>query len=390
MPDGDIENVLITLIRQYEVQGKVENADDESIGDYRVKALFQHPDGQSSEPLISKPENNGSFTVRCFGSGKWIAGLFDGRNTLAGETREFTLSPREEPPFITLSPGVPYDVNGRVLDHEGAALPQARVRIKGGMSAQETISDAAGVFFFKSFEKTFKASAESEKYTQAIEEDVSLPLDGELVLKFSMGKILSGIVVERDGNPVPGASITCQWLDLSTLVNRRNTVRADKDGRFRFTDINADFISILTAEAADVSDEKTRAFTRITMTDLPLPNPDLRIVLGSASKIHITILDDQNQNYNGEVTLVIKMWNPESVSYIDRDRVLRKVEEGRCSLDDLEPGNYVINAGNPEGLTGVSDGFECTGDPEGYEVQIRLNRPDEIDGHVYDEASGSP
>lgn len=380
MPESDLNELTIELERRYQIKGIIEGAGSLNVEKYKIK-IGQTDINVKQEPLWIKPESNGKFSAERIGSGNYAASLMNENGYLISEPVEFRLFPDEPVPFIKLKLTEPMVVMGIVLDHVGKPLADCKVFSKGKVGMGQAVTDNSGNFVIKSFEKKIKLQITSDKYSQKLMKDISLPNEDEITFQFTMGNIFSGTVVNTRNEPVSSASISYKWTSKGNQMN--STVKTDDEGKFFITDVDSDSISYLNCEGISITEKGEKISGRIEISNIKLPQENYVITLTAASSVTVKIIDSDNQKYSGNISLETKIFNPQTNSY-QKDRTKQlKVEQGEIKLTSIPKGRYLFDVRTDDGRAGTSEPFELSDNSPFAMVTIRLSAEDFIYGYVY-------
>lgn len=383
MPDSDIENIVIPLEKEYMLKGVVEDMKNEDRGKYKVK--IEPLEGESKRKTVwLKLGDDLTFTTKYMGSGNNVAGVITEKGDLAGQPLEFYLDPKSQVPFLLLKLSPPASVKGRVLQHTGDPLDQSAIIAKGIMSSHKAATDENGMFSFETYEKHLSFEVTSPRYSQTLKREIDLPVSEEIVFRFTLGKMLSGVVVTYDETPVGFARISYNWLNPNTGENVRKQITTDKAGYFNITDVISDYVDRFVCEGPSTGKEGSSKFGKVELEDIALPQEDFKIVLPKAVNLRLNFIDENDTPYSGNVSLDIQIWKPDKNAFEMERHESKGVRQGKCAISSLNPGIYVIQAKSSEGYTGTSDSIEL-GEAEGEaEETIQLHQAETIHGYVYD------
>ncbi|GMW00374.1 MAG: hypothetical protein AMXMBFR84_15110 [Candidatus Hydrogenedentota bacterium] len=195
------------------------------------------------------------------------------------------------------------------------------------------------------------------------------------------GIVMSGLVVDVDGKPVPGSRVNCWYLEK---VSRRSQVaNADNAGRFVFTEMRPDHEVTVWAEAGSTESEKIG----------PLMIPagglhEVKIVMTATkdAKISGTVVNQQGKPVEVTVTGLEQTELPNPKRF-----TTQSASDGRFLVPNVSAGVYDVslNAGRNE----KRPAGEVTVNPGQFVRDVRLVFEEQplytIEGHVSDE-SGNP
>ncbi len=280
-------------------------------------------------------------------------------------------------------------VNGRVLDPEGAPLAGTRVELfarsaPGADALASGVTDDSGRFRLAvespSDAEAFSLSIRHRDLLPAIVDGIKLRRGEEVDVgerRLSYGARLSGIVLDPDGAPVPGARVRAEAFMQFTLDDR--TRETDAAGAFRIGGLAAgkyDLVADAPGHApGSLDDVIVEANEELT---------GLRIVLSRGHAISGRVLGPNGEPIAGATVKRL----PGSMGPVPPDRdspsattdssghfELREVPEGPCRL-------MARAASFADAEVSASAGDS--------DVLITLVRPGSIRGRVLDAATGAP
>ena len=278
----------------------------------------------------------------------------------------FTLPGIEVPPrtarldlgTLTLDPGLA--IEGRVTDPDGAPLPGAEVTLNrsfdsfnamGLVPPRNATTGADGVFRFDDLRRGdhFDLRVERRGYVPATVPAVEAPAPERLTVELKPGRTLSGRVRGPAGEPVRNAGLSLREetsfqspLGVSTIMGPRPLGVTDENGKFQ-----AEGVPPGTADL-DVSAPGYR-FKRLQ--GIPVPEErdveGLEITLEKGSVLEIRALDSRGGPVAGARVLARRTDSPapESRGVFTQ---CQTDAEGRCRMDDAEPGRYAVSAESKE------------------------------------------
>ena len=227
--------------------------------------------------------------------------------------------------------------------------------------------------------ESFDVRARHPDHAEATVAGVEVPTREPVRIELKSGHRLTGRVVDTQGEPVAGASLT--WLERGQGIagffgSPRPLGVTDSEGRFQASGLPAGGLDL------EVS---AKGYQSRLMEGLRIPDAgdleDVRIVLGEGSW-----LDVQVRNADGEpvpdVTMIAEPQDLDEQNPLTMLRALRSLgdcdtdSQGRCRLDLPEPGSYTVQI-----MTGAAR-VNVTAGPGGTPVDIRLPRGFEVSGRV--------
>jgi carboxypeptidase family protein len=384
MPDEDISALRITLDREFTVKGFVQNLPEEKFSEYRILVMRDESGGEG-KPIWSGIDASGEFSSRIYGTGEYYAVLKDEKGKTSSRPHSFQLSITGDSPYIEIALSEPEILKGIILDHKGNALKDARITADGVLGRMETQSSENGEFSFKIFDNLLNLQVKSDAYSQLLEKAVTLPQDKELILQFSVGKILSGTVLSHDDEAVENAEIKYTSLNSVKGIVAVNTIRSGKEGRFRITDVNADSLDLLSCSYKGKLNGKTLG--TFTVKDLSLPREDYIIKLQDSVSLNLSIQDETGEAWSGNLTLDVMFSENENKGYKTEHSIYKKISNGRLLLDSLNPGIYQIKAKTADGKSGNTGKLNLSAFRDSNEAIIILRKMESLYGYVYDSSN---
>ena len=388
MPDTDINDVVIPIVKKFILRGNVRNIDKESIKEYKVRIEpLENKDMWETKSVMLK--DDAGFTMAYAGEGSFAALVLNGKEELAGTPVKFSLSPTQDSPILNLSKQEPYEFLGRVLDHAGDFLPDCRVKSQGIVESKTTTTDESGDFTLTTYEKKLTVSVSSNKYSHTLQQEIELPLDGKMVFQFSSGNVLSGVVRDPLGEPVPFAQISYSWAEERTGMPQQHRINASKEGTFTITDVTSSYIDTLIC--MDSPDErKERKLGKAEFRRLEVPREDFIITLPYVVRVDITVKDESNNPYTGAATLEVVFARQEIESREILFRQTVEMNEGSYVFEEVGPGSYIFFVKTVDGQSGNSEEITIQNDSSREEVLIVLHSAGRIYGTVFDQETGQP
>ncbi|HEX6898567.1 MAG TPA: carboxypeptidase regulatory-like domain-containing protein [Thermoanaerobaculia bacterium] len=197
-----------------------------------------------------------------------------------------------------------------------------------------------------------------------------------LALEPSAG--LSGIVVNGEGRPVPGARITADPPRDRVFPAQPISARSGDDGRFRLTGLRPSGAYRLQAEH--------EGFARAEVTTRTAPagqtSEAVRIVMGKGQTASGRVVDDRGQPVAGVMVALFRMTGEGSKGVSD--------QEGKFEIPRLNPGEYELLLAHPDSAPVHRRGIEI---PPGQPVvdlgDVELSSGGVIEGRVVD-GQGTP
>jgi len=299
---------------------------------------------------------------------------------------------------LTLDPGLA--IEGRVTDPGGAPLPGAEVRLQPSFDSfsmgaenliepQSVVTGSDGLFRFDGLGRGahFTLNVERRGYAPAIVPSVEAPTPERLTVELKPGRTLSGRVTGPAGEPVRKAGLSLREeipfqspLGVSNILGSRALGVTDEQGKFQVEGVPPG-TAILEVSAPGYR------FKRLP--GLPVPEErdveGLEITLEKGSVLEIRALDSRGGPVAGARILARRTDSP-ALETRGSFTQCRTDAEGRCRLDDIEPGRYEVSAQSED--KGHAEA-SVTAKAGGNALDLVFPPGVEVSGRVTDEA-GAP
>ncbi len=312
------------------------------------------------------------------------------------------------PDLVVVGAGV---VTGRVLDSDGKAVADARVRIEDDFNPMEWMSnpnrlhpgatrtDADGRFRIESFPAGVSGFVSAEvDGTLPAREPVKLAAGAtaNVDLHLASGTSISGTVLKPDGAPAGGAKITARQAavkfnnaDTRTFDVEKVVATAGADGSFRVSGLTPGTYN-LDARKDGFAPGK-RGKVKVDEGGLTLPEP-LRLEAGES--ISGVVLDDTGAAVaHARVSFQRPLpfmpgASAQSAEMAEQmgGSTTETNDEGRFTSPALKPGAYDVTA-DKEGLCAAAKKSVKTG---AIDVRLELARRGNIEGIVVSREDGEP
>lgn len=343
--------------------------------------------------LTTTPDTDGLFSFRA---------IPPGRVTLDVEAADLADPPWER---LDLKPGeaVRRDlalddgvvVRGRVTDAVTKA-PIADAEISAGWTFRSTVrSDADGRYEYRGYGEwgVYDLHCRAHGYGRTETEDFALdPARTEYVIDFVLtpGRRATGVVVDRSGRPVPGATITAFANSMVTNASRdvlfgderqcidHRTTSSAEDGSFAIDDLRPELRHALHIEHPDHGP---------TVFDFPVNEFDLpvvefgSVVVASRQRVRGRIVDSDG-NAVARATLTLRGTNADRMRYSKQNEPwfrgyvdeleTRSAADGSFVFDRVAPGSYSLRHTRPsqQQSTKLAVDVEDGRDVEGIELRV--------------------
>ncbi len=244
-------------------------------------------------------------------------------------------------------------IHGTVLNSSGTPLKDAKVVLHvagtAALSPFRTTTDAQGRFELEPVEPGFyNVSVRHERHKGRGDQTASVPRPGdafEVNVVLETGAQLGGRVVDDEGNPVEGASIT--------VANAKTgaTTKSDKDGRFMVYGQEA-VPTNLSAQKAGLG--------MVYLRNAPPHSTDLVLRMPTPGTVHGRVVADPLPESFGVALYGYDAALKQKAPLYSR--FFTAPAEGRFILPDVAPGTYTVEI--------ILDGWELSSVPE-FTVQAK-------------------
>lgn len=280
---------------------------------------------------------------------------------LASGVTSATLEPGSRD-TLTLALAATARLTGRVTLAEGAgddttaSLAGTRVELLAAPSGRpiaETVTAGDGRFDMPGLPGgTLLVVATNAAGTQRRVQPVTL-LPGETThveLRMAPGRNLSGVVVNRDGDPVPGAAV--RWY---AGASGAGDAEAGPDGRFTLRNLAAERLNLVRADAD--------GYLPAEAGPIPLPARDIRLVLVPAPSIRVKVQAPEESLW--QVNLVLTQpWGTGAYAdqLVGNTTLMRNASGGETvALQPGEDGRFFVAATGEGGAVAASGPIEWKG-----------------------------
>lgn len=384
--------------------GRVVDAADRPVAGVKLVLFDQVTYGDQQE---AETNEEGRFDIRHLSPGTYTLMLL--RPDRAGLKMPLEMPAVEIPPTApTVNLGdlkLPAEgaIEGRVTDTRGKPIEGVEVHVaeapdleSGSLNLGEGAGDAQrlpsyrtgpdGSFRAEELESgdRFDLHLKHPDYAETTVAGIEVPTKEPVRIEMKAGHRLAGQVVDTEGKPVAGASLT--WIERSEGIagligSQRPLGVTDAEGRFQVRGLPAGSLDL------EVSAE---GYQTRWMDSLSIPEDrdleEMKVVLGRGSWLDVQVRDAEGKPVSGAILFA----HPQDLLKEQSPRALllrafsdcQTDSQGRCRLSLPEPGSYRVQL-SPKDLT-----VDVTAAPGGTPVEIRLPRGFEVSGRVVGKDGG--
>jgi RNA polymerase sigma-70 factor (ECF subfamily) len=295
----------------------------------------------------------------------------------------------------------PATLRGRVVDESGAPVPESMLHLRGTNAdamrlagrdedpsdavrhSRWTRSDERGRFAFADLAPgnyTVNTGGVKGSAVQATADVVLVEGEdhGDLDLVLHVGLAIDGRVVDAEGNPVPGCSVSAWISNESGLPVRLAYDLARGDGGFHLQGLDAGSVTIEAELDLFAADQDARGFAQTVRAGVAVGTRDLVVLLPHAGWIRGIVLLPDGSGAADTMLQATFADEPGGSTYLpitaraDRDGRFR-IQVDPTRRYDLEAftAPHQVDAGWRPEFTATAEGV----DPESKEVVLRLAPP---------------
>lgn len=420
LAEGPTTGVVVTLVPQAVIRGKVTSAAGLPLRDVQVSVVMKQQGAQQPQFWDNSQNQRTGTPVADDGSYEttvpWLAG------SVAVVATSPDHAPGESAPVALVEGGTEYTadvvieagytIRGRV-SAKGAAVAGADITLSatrqgrsgrmGGMmmpipgfqgtgAGQGTIvavTDAEGLFAIEHVTTgSYTVSARADDYVAKSAPNVSVPSSGDVSIELEASLEIAGRVAFADGRPVAGATLTAQQDDGKTKPEQFNAWGGQQavsgpDGSFRFRNLSPGNFRLSAMPPWDGSVN----FRAVLTETVAAGTSDYKVTVQGGGTIRGTVVDPERKPV-GNVWVYANPANPEP-GYGWRGT--RTKEAGTFELTGLGDGPYHVTAyppqfGDASSMRMATSQNVAVGS-EGFELALEAGL--EITGQVLD-AAGKP
>lgn len=355
--------------------------------------------GEAAELVRAGPDGAFRFTSRI--PGRWLLatvaapGYFPFAPEWGFSPLQFDALPGEAVRGVDVFLAPALELDGAVVDEDGAPVPDAEIALLGGggraliLIPDRFVADASGRFRAAAPQGSVLEARKPGHYPGYAVVDLLAIVNGRI--RIALGPAwaggeparaaLTGRVVTEDRRPVPAALVevrqTQGWAHDGTTVAQALT---DADGRFRLVDLDRSPYQL---------SARAEGYTPALLTRVLPGGPDAQLVLSAGARLRGCVRDGETGAPVAPFTVL---------AYDTRNR-LRSVPDQQASvadasgcftLDALPPGTVDLVVLAPRYAPSQVVGVEVPAPPAQGQVEVTLAAGGVITGTVRDELSGAP
>jgi protocatechuate 3,4-dioxygenase beta subunit len=438
--------ISIALNRAAAINGRVVDTSGEGVVGLRVYADRLDPDADTPPGLLkfaTTTDDRGEYRLGALPPGRYAVTATNALDP--GSVATLVLRPgddlsevdfRAQPPpntALTPSPQPPETrqlatIRGRVLSSASRPIRQAVVNLSGPIPPRYALTDAQGRFMFPGLiPGDYEVSASrgdflpgmldqqtSFESSSRIAVSRAARVDG-VTLVLSRGLAVTGIIVDRTGEPLQGVPVVA--LQLNTSGDERQATLAgavqggarqtDDRGRYRVLGLQpGKYIVAALADAATLGGGTSRSQPvpiyypgssstayAVSVTVATKDVEGIDFALGDVPTARVTgmAFDSSGAPLPGTITLTVSQ---RSGSIVPTPRTTQPNADGAFTFVNVAPGDYVLQAtrlGRPQRLGDLSNPLEpvefaaqfvSVGDEDAEPVRLRTARGTVMEGRV--------
>jgi RNA polymerase sigma factor (sigma-70 family) len=302
---------------------------------------------------------------------------------------------RSKRPMVVFTPAMSVDsvdislereviLSGTVVDTDNALVQDAKVLIGGGdevFVSESTQTDTDGTFIFHGLAPTRGLNAYAQKDSELVSESIpiTLPEEGltDLVLVLGKASTVSGVIVDREGNPLPGYDANASRKPSSS-DHWAHVSESNGEGRFEIGGLAAGAYELVAASKA----VHIRSSQQKGVTVELAPGQHLT---------DVQLVYDRMFTISGVVMTAAKEPVADAKVYASSSEFgggtfATTGDDGSFVITELEDGTYKVTA--QAGDKGHAESYGIAAGSEGIEIVMR--EPHRISGRVIDASSKQP
>ncbi|MCE9635222.1 MAG: carboxypeptidase-like regulatory domain-containing protein [Planctomycetes bacterium] len=370
LPDQPTTGVVLKMVKQKKVKGKVTSAAGLPLRDGQVFVIARQPGnrgqgwggqeewnggGQGSSQTPSPILEDGSFEVPIpMAEGSFVVSA-SALDHATGESSVVTLveTQSEYQATVVLESG--YSIRGRVAA-KGVAVAGAEITsmsARGGSGAIVAVTDAEGSFVLSNLTTgKYWVSARAYGYVPKTVSDIAVPGTSDVTVEIEPGLEISGKVLFNDARPAAGAIVSAAKDEGGARSSRNrfesgrwggnNQVVAGPDGSFKIRDLASGNYKLTVSPPWDGS-----LNLKSKVTDpVSAGTSDYKLVVDAGAVITGRVLDPDSKP-------VARAWvgaNPAKPDPANQWRNAQTKADGTFELAGLGDGPYHLNATPPQSV----------------------------------------
>ena len=350
---------------------------------------------------LVRAEADGSFLFTARTPGRWLLaavaapGYFPFAPEWGYSPLQFDALPGEQVRGVDVFLYPALELDGLVVNEDGAPVPEAEVTLLGGggraliLIPDHFVADAAGRFRAAAPQGSVLEARRPGYYPGHAVVDLLAMVNGRIRIVLGsawaggqpLRAELSGRVVTEDRRPVPAALVEARqthgWAYDGTTVAQALT---DADGRFRFDDLDP---------SPHQLSARAEGYTPALLRRVLPGGPDAQIVLSAGGRLRGCVHDGDTGAPVAPFTVLVYDARDRQRSLPDQQASVADAS-GCFTLDALPPGAVDMVVLAPRYAPAQVTGVEVPTPPREGQVEITLAAGGVITGQVRDERSGEP
>ncbi|MGB0952094.1 MAG: carboxypeptidase regulatory-like domain-containing protein [Planctomycetota bacterium] len=357
------------------------------------------------ERMDTKAEDDGSYAFQGVRRGRYqVTASAQGYAKLVLEAQDIDQVQGDFVLDLTLERGKA--IRGQVVSPEGQPIEGAQIyhlsidqpgfwgtaEWRPGLPSEEdvepgAISDASGYFevYGMTEEGTHYLGARAEGFGTGYAETVAI--DSDAVIQLPRHYVLSGKVLDSNGNPIAGASLNMSILEETETEHGWGHAVSEEDGSYAFEPLPpGSWTLTLDSSFGEITDQAVQLSEETEALDLILPvqNPlHIRVVDQDGNPIQgvsVSLADSEGGHHgmHDEVSLLSSLSYAGDVSIdfgnfhafgMGSQRTAVTDQEGIARFADLEAKRYKLHA-EELGYADLQEDLDVTGTPQEEEVTM--------------------
>ena len=286
--NSDVSGIDL-IITRHTVSGTVEReGDNQPVSG--VKVVISYPDG--TQVWTGTTDDNGKFSTPLYPDDYVIKVVSDGKTA----TKDIKMDADKD---VTIQVGTEITLDGTVYDTDGQTPVKDGIVYYQGKTSGKVYTDQNGHYTIKLTAKNlgqysiYAEAAGNRSETEAL--DVTTDTTKDLILR-TVGDathVISGAVIDNEGNRLPNATVTLVYGNDKTKTLNTST---DKDGNYRFNVPDGTYYLTVIYDDGNGNSYATNAETTIHVTGKDV-SQDLTVTRSFA--VNISVVDTAGNPVSG-------------------------------------------------------------------------------------------